>query len=72
MLTTLYRCALYLYAAEHRRTFGTQTIGVFECGLADARNGDVLRLASFCLGETFGVVTDAIRCHGQAVHADPR
>jgi hypothetical protein len=27
MLTTLYRCALYLYAAEHRRTFGTQTMG---------------------------------------------
>jgi hypothetical protein len=63
---------LYLYAAEHHERLGPKRFGVFECGLADARNGDVLRLASFCLGETFGVVTDAIRCHGKAVHADSR
>jgi hypothetical protein len=50
MLTTLYRCALYLYAAEHRRTFGTETIGVFECGLADPRNGDVLQADVFLPG----------------------
>jgi len=63
MLKTFLRLALHLYPREYRTTFEAEMIDVLNHREAEARAGGVLRHVSFCVHETCGLITGAIRCH---------
>ena len=64
MLKTFFRLALRLYPPEYRRTFEAEMLDVLSQREAEARAGGGLRLLSFCVHETFGLITGAASDHG--------
>jgi hypothetical protein len=62
VLTTLFRYAVCLYPAEHRRIFEAEMTSVHEQGLADARMNGAGGRIWFGIREVFGVLGDVVRC----------
>src|SRR5215216_1119962 len=69
MLKTFFRLVVRLYPREHRTTFGAEMIDVLNRREAEARAGGVLRLVSFCVHETVGLMMGAASGHSTPVRS---